>query len=141
MVKKIPGNGMCFVEAVRESLKDIGEKDLDVEVLKCIILNEMYNHMDYYAAFHPTGKNPRKVLLDAEKIFKYTYYTMDIVDVCIAATANALGVNLYIYEQIGSQGVKLFNNFVPFNQHRRGYFCTIIMIAMIPKILWPIMMQ
>ena len=60
MVKKIPGNGMCFVEAVREALKDIGEKDMDVQVLKSTILNEMYNHMDYYAAFHSMGKTPKK---------------------------------------------------------------------------------
>ena len=30
---------------------------------------------------------------------------MDIVDVCIAATVNTLGVNLYIYEEIGKQAV------------------------------------
>ena len=43
MVKKVPGNGMCFVEAVIEGLKDLGEKEMDVEVMKGTILNEMYN--------------------------------------------------------------------------------------------------
>ena len=96
MVKKIPGNGMCFVEAVIEGLKDLGEKEMDVEEMKVTILNEMYNRMDYYAGFHPTGKCPRNVLPDAEKFFHYKLYTTDIVDVCIAATANTLGVNLYL---------------------------------------------
>ena len=121
MVKKIPGNGMCFVEAVREALKDIGEKDMDVEVLKCTILNEMYNCMDYYAGFHPMGKTPRNVLLDAEKNFKYRCYTMDIVDVCIAATANALGVYLYIYEEIGNQAV-IIQQLCAFQSTQKGIF-------------------
>ena len=30
---------------------------------------------------------------------------MGVVDVCIAGTANTLGVNLYIYEEIGKQAV------------------------------------
>ena len=51
---------MCFVEAVIEALKNIGEKEMNVEVLKATILNEMYNHMEYYAGFHPTGKTPKK---------------------------------------------------------------------------------
>ena len=121
MVKKIPGNGMCFVEAVREALKDIGGKDMDVEVLKCTILNEMYNCMDYYAGFHPMGKSPRNVLLNAEKIFKYRCYTMDIVDVCIAATANALGVHLYIYEQIDNQAV-IIQQLCAFQSTQNGIF-------------------
>ena len=41
MVKKIPGNGMCFVETVIEGLKDLGEKEMDVEEMKVTILNEM----------------------------------------------------------------------------------------------------
>ena len=96
---------MYFVESVIEGLKDLGEKEMDVEEMKVSILNEMYNQMDYYAGFHPTGKCARNVLLDAEKIFQYKLHTTDIVDVCIAATANTLGVNLYIYEEIGTQAV------------------------------------
>ena len=140
MVKKILGNGMCFVEAVIEGLKDIGEKEMDVEVLKVTILNEIYNHMEYYAEFHPTGKTPRKVLLDAEIFFKDRCYTMDIVDVCIAATMNTLGVNLYIYEEIGKQAV-IIQQLCAFQSTHKGIFCSMIMITMIPKILQPIMMQ
>ena len=112
---------MCFVEAVREALKDIGEKDMDVEVLKSTILNEMYNHMDYYAAFHPTGKTPRNVLVDAEIFLKYRCYTMDIVDVSIAATANALHVHLYIYEEIGNQAV-IIQQLCAFQSTQKGIF-------------------
>ena len=28
---------------------------------------------------------------------------MDVVDICITATANATGYNLYIYEKLGEQ--------------------------------------
>ena len=111
----------ALLKAVREALKDIGEKDMDVEVLKCTILNEMYNRMDYYAGFHPMGKTPRNVLLDAENFFKYRCYTMDIVDVCIAATANALGVHLYIYEEIGNQAV-IIQQLCAFQSTQKGIF-------------------
>ena len=104
-VKRAAGDGMCFVEAVREGLKDAGEKESDREVLKATISNEMYNHIHFYADFHPTGKHPQQLLLDAENFSENKGYTMDVVDVCIAATANATGYNLYIYEKLGDQAV------------------------------------
>ena len=58
--------------------------------------------------FHQGGI--QKLLKDAKKFIKKGKYRLDVVNVCIAPTANVLKVNLYIFEKI--------NNKVPIIKHK-----------------------
>ena len=64
-------------------------------------MNELYERVNYYSSFHQGGI--QKLLKDAKKFIKKRKYSLDVVDVCIAATANALKVNLYIFEKINNK--------------------------------------
>ena len=54
-----------------------------------------------YTAFHTNSKH--QLISDTLKYLNHCMYTMDIVDVVVQSYANALKINLYIYEQTGSK--------------------------------------
>ena len=60
-------------------------------------MNKLYDRVNYCSNFHQGGI--WKLLKDAKKFIKKRKYRMDVEDVCIAATANVLKVNLYIFER------------------------------------------
>ena len=64
-------------------------------------MNELYERVNYYSNFHQGGI--QKLLKDAKKFIKKRKYRLDFVDVSIAATANVLKVNLYIFEKINNK--------------------------------------
>ena len=56
-----------------------------------------------YTAFHTNSKH--QLISDTLKYLNHRMYTMDIVDVVVQACANALKINLYIYERTGSRSI------------------------------------
>ena len=72
---------------VRYSIDEISDK----------ILDELYENAHKYKDYH-TG-SVRKLIEDSIKYLKETKYTLDIVDVVVGACANALKVNLYIFQR------------------------------------------
>ena len=60
------------------------------------------------------------MLAQAELFFDKLQYTLNVVDVCVAATANALEVNLHIYQQLGKKAVIIQHS--AFKKTRRGIF-------------------
>ena len=93
----VPGDGVCFIRSVQYCMK----RDLDVrysidEILDKI-LDELYENAHKYKDYH-TG-SVRKLIEDSIKYLKETKYTLDIVDVVVGACANALKVNLYIFQR------------------------------------------
>ena len=79
------------------------QKDIPVEKL----LNELYERVNYYSNFHQGGS--QKLLKDAKKFIKKRKYRLDVVDVCIAVTANVLKVNLCIFEKINNSKINKSN--------------------------------
>ena len=75
--------------------------DIPVQELMKKLMNELYERVNYYSNFHQGGI--QKLLKDAKKFIKKRKYRLDVVDVCIAATANVLKVNLYIFEKIDNK--------------------------------------
>ena len=75
--------------------------DLDVwysiDEISDKILDELYENAHKYKDYH-TG-SVRKLIEDSIKYLKETKYTLDIVDVVVGACANALKVNLYIFQR------------------------------------------
>ena len=59
----------------------------------------MCDNAEEYSKFHTNSK--RQLISDMLKYLNDRIYTINIVDVAVQACANALKVNLYIYERTG----------------------------------------
>ena len=66
----------------------------------------MYEHSNYYVSFHADGST-RSMWKQAEEFLLSEKYILNIADVCVAATANYLHMNLYIFENLGGKAVIL----------------------------------
>ena len=64
----------------------------------------MYEHSNYYASFHGDGST-QSMLKQAEEFLLCGKYILNIADVCVAAIANYLRMNLYIFENLGGKAV------------------------------------
>ena len=67
------------------------------------VLDHMCEHSKYYASFHGDGST-QSMLKQAEFLL-CGKYILNIADVCVAATANYLHMNLYIFENLGGKAV------------------------------------
>ena len=96
----VPANGVCFLKSVKHCL----ERDLDVNYTIDQILDKIFDEIcdnsEMYTVFHTNSKC--QLISDTLKYLNHHMYTMDIVDVVVQACANALKINLYIYEWTGS---------------------------------------
>ena len=95
----VPGDGACFIRSVKHCLS----RDLDVNYTideDCDkIFAEVCDNAEEYSKFHTNSK--WQLISDMLKYLNDQIYTIDIVDVAVQACANALKVNLYIYEWTG----------------------------------------
>lgn len=96
-IMRITGNGYCFIQSVLACMKNEFGEDLDQDEVTEKVLDEMYNHLDYYSQ-HFVGSK-RDLIKDAELFFYNKCYRLQAVDICIPATANALRINMYIFEK------------------------------------------
>ena len=67
-------------------------------------MQEMVKRIDFYHEFHP-NVNHSEMLAQAELFFDKQQYTLNVVDVCVSAAANALEINLHIYQKLGKKVV------------------------------------
>ena len=84
------------------------QKKIGFPELKDKILDKMCDNVEFYANFHASSVkvSNRQQLKDADEFFNDgRNYVMNVVDVCIAATANAIKHNLYSFENLGGQAV------------------------------------
>ena len=84
-------------------------------------MNEIYERVNYYSNFHQWGI--QKLLEDAKKFIKKRKYRLDVVDVCIAATANELKVSLYISEKINNKALLIKHNCNCMDTDKTIYLC------------------
>ena len=68
------------------------------------VLDHMYEHSKYYVSFH-RDSSTWSMLKQAEEFLLCGKYILNIADVCVAATANYLHMNLYIFENLGGKAV------------------------------------
>ena len=64
----------------------------------------MYENSKYYVSFHEDG-SARAMLKQAEEFLPFGKYILNVANVCIAATANYLQMNLYIFKNLGRKAV------------------------------------
>ena len=82
---------------------DCGQ-NVQCESLANQVLDHMYENSKYYASFHEDG-SARAMLKQAEEFLLRGQYILNVADVCVAATANYLRMNLYIFENLGGKAV------------------------------------
>ena len=93
----VPGNGFCFVSCVLVTLAKQGiNKSLDVLSLEIMI--EITNHLAHYKQYG-NKKDMTTFLAKGVDYFQKGVYDSDAVDICIGATANALGINVHVLQK------------------------------------------
>ncbi len=101
------GNGYCFIESLHCVLLRDHQHPLSHEIILCKIEDEVIENIKYYRQFHPSPSNS-DFLKQLQQYLNDRAYTIDVADVEIITVANALAVNLVIFQNIGgSIGVVL----------------------------------
>ena len=101
-----PGDGYCFLNSVLYCLdNDYGDKmTLDNLIRK--IVRHLCTHYEQYTNFHTFDGSPLPaadtLIEDALEFFKHGNYMHDIVDLLMQITADALRLNLFIYQKSGN---------------------------------------
>ena len=97
-------DGYCFLSSVTKALSVDCGQNVQRESLAYQVLDHMYENSKYYASFHEDG-SARAMLKQAKEFFLRGQYILNVADVCVAATANYLRMNLYIFENLGGKAV------------------------------------
>ena len=94
---KIPGNGYCYISALLITLAEQGVYK-DMPIVAHEIMTEIRNHVPLYRKFDTSehSSTEEQFLTVCSDYFQRGEYSSEVVDVCVGATANALGVNLNI---------------------------------------------
>ena len=93
------GDGACFIQSVKHCLSRDLDVNYTIDEICDKIFEEVCDNSEEYSKFHTNSK--RQLISDMLKYLNDRIYTIDIVDVAVQACANALKVNLYIYEWTG----------------------------------------
>ena len=103
-ISVVKGDGYCFLSSVTKALSVDCGQNVQREWLANQVLDHMYENSKYYASFHEDG-SARAMLKQAEEFLLHGQYILNVADVCVAATANYLRMNLYIFENLGGKAV------------------------------------
>ena len=100
----VKGDGYCFLSSVTKALSVDCGQNVQHESLANQVLDHMYENSKYYASFHEDG-SARAMLKQAKEFLLRGQYILNVADVCVAATANYLWMNLYIFKNLGGKAV------------------------------------
>ena len=93
----VPGNGFCFMSTLLVTLGECGINK-DMNNLSIEVMNEIRNNMEMYKEILPM-ESEENILKTCEAFFQEGIYSHEFVDFCIEASANALGVNIHIFQR------------------------------------------
>ena len=93
----IPGNGYCYISALLITLAEQGVNK-EMAVLAHEVMTEIRNHTRFYRDFE-NSSSEQEFLTSCADFFQRGSYSIEVVDVCIGATSNALGVNLNVVQK------------------------------------------
>ena len=105
VVHRVSGSGFCFLNAVAKSLQ--ADHDIKIqlsEAINIIVQHLLENHQNYVdfhtvsAKIHKLVTNSYMLLNEAIDFFNSRNYNNDVVDLLVTITADALGLDLYIYQ-------------------------------------------
>ena len=110
----IPGNGYCFISSVLVALAEHGI-DKTMEVFSIDVMTEIRTRLDHYRQFRPSAVlTDEQFLEECSNYFQRGIYNTDYVDVCIGAVANALSVNLNVFQKVRNKTL-----LINYDCHRR----------------------
>ena len=111
-IKKIPGDGFCFIKSVLEGLQEDHKVVIDIEVAQHEILDHLIEQHRDYVAYHAEDENEENqqfcnsigtdsdvLVADFMDFFNDRNFDRNIVDLLAQVTANALGITVFIYEE------------------------------------------
>ena len=93
----VPGNGFCFLSTLLVAFGECGITK-DMNNLSIEVMNEIRNSMEMYKEILPM-ESEENILKTCEAFFQERIYSHEFVDFYIAASANALGVNIHIFQR------------------------------------------
>ena len=102
----VKGDGYCFFSSVTKALSVDCGQNVQCESLANQVLDHMYENSKYYASFHEDG-SARAMLKQVEEFLLHGQYILNVADVCVAATANYLRMNPYIFVNLGGKAVTI----------------------------------
>ena len=98
-VVKMPSNGKCLLLAMKKCLQVDFDIKRDEKNIVCKIWKELKDSLTFYSDF--TTQNPMDLLNDARwyLCMKRNTYTLKVVGVIVCAAANALNINIKIFQE------------------------------------------
>ena len=94
-IEHVQGDGYCYIRAIIKVLSvDYRQQHKLADILRRIE-DQLFERLDYYCKWHPASK--RDIVRDTYKFLRTGKYYIDIMDVIIAATADALQIRLKIF--------------------------------------------
>ena len=93
----LPGNGYCYISAILITLAEQGVNK-EMAIWAHEDMTEIQNHVCFYRTFHDSSSEEES-LTSCSDYFQRGSYSTRVVDVCIGATANALGVKLNVVQK------------------------------------------
>ena len=98
----IPGNGYCFISSLLITLAEAGINKT-MEVLSVEVMNDIIKHIHHYRQFDSEllTSSDEQFLEACSNYFQRGLHSNEIVDVCIGAVANTVGVNLNLFQKAG----------------------------------------
>ena len=96
---RVLGDGACFIRSVKHCLSRDLDVNYTIDEICDKIFEEVCDNSEEYSKFHTNSK--WQLISDMLKYLNDWIYTINKVDVAVQACANALKVNLYIYERTG----------------------------------------
>ena len=113
-IKKIPGDGFCLLSSILACMKNDHQIDITIDIAKQLILEQLIDNHDVYfkfQAFESRNEGDRCTDSDVlvEEILDFysgKNYTKNVVDLTVKLASDALGINIYIYENSDGQILK-----------------------------------
>ena len=97
----IVGDGYCYIRSIIKVLETDYHRKLNISDVIELVEEQLLERLDYYSQWHAASK--REVVADAQKFLRGRNYTLDVVDVVVAATADALGIQLKLFSRVGTK--------------------------------------
>ena len=101
----VPGNGFCFLSCILVTLAEQGINK-SLEGLSVEIMHEITENVSHYEQYG-NKEDMGNLIEKCADYFQRGCYVHDAVDICIGATANALGINIHVLQKSAEKRVHM----------------------------------
>ena len=105
-VSKIRGDGFCFITSIAEYMRNNYNVEIQVQETINYIIEEMVENHKKYISFHLIIQHEEPLVCDADLLtaeamdfLQNRDYIKTVVDLLIQVSADALGLNIYNYQE------------------------------------------